>query len=494
MSRRLLQSLLACIAFASGTASAVALNPRGVGQVLIYPYYTVNAGQDTLLTLVNAADTAKLARVRFLEGYNGRTAFALYVFLSAHDVWTAAISQTADDDGAKVTTADTSCTFPLLTGGTQPFSDFDFTGGNADTGPTSITRTREGSIEIIEAGDVVPGSATETAITHVQNGQPGGGVPPCAFATGAGTQPIDLADLTPPTGGLYGSGAIVNVLQGTFFAYNATALDGFTDEVPIDDMRDYLQPSLDQAHSGESPATARAYVPVDGTGNVALDFDNGIDAVSAVLMSPSLYNEFLIDPGLGANTDWVVTFPTKRFYVDEERYPQAPISPFVEGFGDQAAGQSRLTFGITTYDREELSPQASGCGFICPAHPPSELDYEVNIYGFLNAGPGAPSGVLGSVLSFFYGNPPLLSPLGNEGWAFMDLFSADGGHVMPGGTLSTGESVTMHGLPVVGFMVYNVVNANAQPGVLGNYGGAFAHRTKLDCADIDGLPCSSITH
>src|SRR6185312_2636093 len=207
----------------------VALNPRGTGQVLIYPYYTVNAGQDTLLTLVNATGIAKVVRVRFLEGYNGRAAFSTYVFLSAHDVWTAAISEVADDDGAKIATADASCTFPAMPTHTASFTSDDYTGTNDDGGPTSITRTREGEIEIIEAGDIVPGSAAEAAVTHVQNGVPGGGVPPCTFATDAGAQPIDLADLAAPTGGLYGSGAIVNVLQGTFFAYAATALDGFTD-------------------------------------------------------------------------------------------------------------------------------------------------------------------------------------------------------------------------------------------------------------------------
>src|SRR6476646_7539709 len=211
MSRRLLELLVVCLAFASSIASAVALNPRGIGQVLIYPYYTVNAGQDTLFTLVNTADTAKVVRVRFLEGYNGRTVFATYVFLSAHDVWTAAITQVADDDGAKITTADASCTFPALPTRTATFTSDDYGGSNDDTGPTSITRTREGEIEVIEAGDIVPGSAAEAAITHVQNGQPGGGVPPCTFATGAGAQPIALADLAAPSGGLYGSGAIVNV-------------------------------------------------------------------------------------------------------------------------------------------------------------------------------------------------------------------------------------------------------------------------------------------
>jgi len=40
---------LAGIAGIAGTAQAVNLNPDGLGQVLIYPYYTTNGGNDTLL-------------------------------------------------------------------------------------------------------------------------------------------------------------------------------------------------------------------------------------------------------------------------------------------------------------------------------------------------------------------------------------------------------------------------------------------------------------
>jgi hypothetical protein len=100
--------------------------------------------------------------------------------------------------------------------------------------------------------------------------------------------------------------------------------------------------------------------------------------------------------------------------------------------------------------------------------------------------------VLGSRLTFFYPDRSR-APRGDAGWVDFDLFSGDGGHVFPA-TLSTGEDVTIHGVPVAGFMVYNVVNANAQPGVLGNYGGAFAHRSTLTCQDIDGLPCPTVNN
>jgi hypothetical protein len=43
-------------------------------------------------------------------------------------------------------------------------------------------------------------------------------------------------------------------------------------------------------------------------------------------------------------------------------------------------------------------------------------------------------------------------------------------------------------------MVYNIINANAQPGTLANYGGAFPHRSTISCAgqgsstDVAGCP------
>ena len=58
-------------------ASAVNLNPDGLGQVLIYPYYTVNEGVagnnlSTMFSVVNTTDQGKAVKVRFVEGYNSR--------------------------------------------------------------------------------------------------------------------------------------------------------------------------------------------------------------------------------------------------------------------------------------------------------------------------------------------------------------------------------------------------------------------------------------
>ena len=76
-------------------ASAVNLNPDGLGQVLIYPYYTVNErGNDgatlqTLFSVVNTTDQGKAVKVRFVEGYNRREVRDFHLYLSPYDVWTA---------------------------------------------------------------------------------------------------------------------------------------------------------------------------------------------------------------------------------------------------------------------------------------------------------------------------------------------------------------------------------------------------------------------
>src|SRR5678816_671653 len=81
---------------AVGAAQAVNLNPDGLGQVLIYPYYTTRtspAGNDynSLLSVVNSTASVKAVKVRFLEGKNSREVLDFNLFLSPKDVWTAGI-------------------------------------------------------------------------------------------------------------------------------------------------------------------------------------------------------------------------------------------------------------------------------------------------------------------------------------------------------------------------------------------------------------------
>ena len=472
---------------AAGDAGAVMLDPRGLGQVLVFPYYTVNAGQDTLLTVVNTSGAGKAVKVAFREAYNGREALAFTLFLAAHDAWTGAVSAVDGElrAGARLASSDHSC---VSIERPAAFSTASFAGSASDGGPATVDRTREGMLEVIALGDVVAGSATDRAITPVQNGASDGGTPRCDL-------PGDVAaDLVAPSSGLFGSGAIANVGEGTFYAYAADALSGFTDEPLLTPSSRASDTDLSDAHSRASAFANGAIATVfDASGDtLRIDYQRGIDAVSAVFMADALYNEFIVADTLGANTDWVVTFPTKQLYVDKRRYPSAITSPFAEPFMANAGGQSRLEFStLNLFDREGgetwADAFAGGChappGQIC-AGPYGYFGFQVNVLAFLPATP-ASSAVFGSARAvgpafdpFDFGTPPLP----DSGWLNLDFGAVDGGaHHLTGGTSADGARITLVGLPVTGFMAYNIINAHAAPGRLANYSGTFRHRTHWSC-------------
>jgi hypothetical protein len=159
------------MAFMAQHTGAVTLSPHGIGQALIYPYYTVNKNQDTLISVTNASDVGKAIQVRFREGMNGRDALSFVLFVAAHDTWTAALSA-IEDEGVLMTTGDRSCTLSPVPSEGISFRTvaFDGTGVTpADGGPTGPQRTREGFFEMIVGGDVRPGSTTAAAITPRPN-------------------------------------------------------------------------------------------------------------------------------------------------------------------------------------------------------------------------------------------------------------------------------------------------------------------------------------
>ena len=113
--KNLTAAVLAGLAGAAGivgSAQAVNINPDGLGQVLVYPYYTVNGGNNTLLSVVNTSEDAKAVKVRFMEGQNTREVLDFNLYMSAYDVWAASISDVAGTP--TLTVNDTSCTVPYL--------------------------------------------------------------------------------------------------------------------------------------------------------------------------------------------------------------------------------------------------------------------------------------------------------------------------------------------------------------------------------------------
>jgi len=399
-------------------ANAVNVNPDGLGQVLLYPYYSARGENDTLISVVNTTSAGKAVKVRFVEALNSREVLDFNLYLSPFDVWTAAVTDlnrpTGGDLAPGIVTTDSSCTAPRIFDeaegiGTQEFLDFAFAAepvdtdpsqegdefeGTIDGGPQGIERAASGYIEIIEMGTLLEDDPATTdanegavldAVTHGADGLPGD----CAFInslwveTGSGTtegggavgtwsrentgnDPLFGFNRTTgvDTGGLLGSGSIVNVPEGVMFGYNATAIDAFFAQGTTPSHTDPgdVLPNL---NSGTNPD--------------AITFNNGVLAqtdwsanpgtplpINAALSLNTLMNEYTVEDGEEgddfARTEWVLTFPTKRGHVDAAPGggiidPEATeaIPPFSSLWTvDSPSSCDQQDFAV--WDREEAQP------------------------------------------------------------------------------------------------------------------------------------------
>ena len=445
----------------TGAAQAVSVNPDGLGQALVYPYYTVRdqvAGSpyNSLLSVVNSTASAKAVKVRFLEGKNSREVLDFNLYLSPKDVWTAAIIPTANGGG--IFTADKSCTTPTVSSSASSpteFVNFAYSGSNDDGAGTSLDRTREGYVEIIEMGNVT--GATATAVTHVS------GVPPCSPLSGAS------ADTVTGNGGLFGGMTLINVNQGTDYSEDAVALDAFS-ATPLWNPPGSILPNLANVNPKISVVTT-------GTSTYITDWSlsgNPADPVSAVLMHNNVYNEYVLDAATKSGTDWVVTMPTKNFY-----YTGTTVTKlFQRNFTSTGACDDVV---ITQYDREERTV-VSQTQFSPP--PPTSTDsicWEANVITFNN------SNVFGSK------NLANIPTTFQNGWVALNFNGSTvptGRHQLVGGAstvfnIGTGTTTTLgvttfNGLPVIGFAAQSFTNGALTVGgasVLSNYGGNFVHKT-----------------
>jgi len=494
---------------AAGTASAVHVNPDGLGQVLIYPYYSVRTAEtiiasgsyNTYVSVTNTTNSAKAVKVRFLEGKGSKEVLDFNLFLSANDVWTGSIEPTAT--GAILLSSDKSCTTGVIPDAGQPFSNGAYTAANADGEDATLDRTREGYVEIIEMGVINDGGAGSDsralldAITHATTGADAG-LPPCnsnTAATRTAAQVVlNTADtaglpvaaglvgyLSVPTGGLLGGASLVNPSTGVDYTYDAIAMNNWTG-VTQGTRSTSLSPFLGSGSvtSSEVFNAGSIMTAVWPAGAPAATATANANAVSAALMHDNVINEYVLDSGTASGTDWVVTFPTKRLYVQTDpvvagvRTRTATAGfPFNENFG---LGGSCDTVTLTQYDREEQTSVATG-GFSPSTTLTNNLCWEANVITFNN------SSILGSTNSY---NTNVTY---QNGW--MDLNLNHGPYPSGSNTLMTPTSsatdgtadavVSLYrGLPVAGFMVQDFVNstlvtgAGATPGAA--FGGNFIHK------------------
>jgi hypothetical protein len=436
-----------------GAAQAIHVNTDGLGQVLLYPFYSVEGGNDTYIQIVNTTDTTKAVKVRFLEAMNSAEVLDFNLYLSPHDHWSGYIGPDNVGPGAKLWTADNSCTVPAIPATGVAFRNLEYQGDAPAF--RGVDRTREGYVEIIEMG-VVHGALGNAAI-HDATGVPANcGLLRQAWLPG-GTWAVNPAEsVSAPSGGLYGYGVLINVGEGTDASYDAISIDNFSDTVLHTNPGSTL-PSLNSGN-------LEADIIEGSTVFESILFDRSIDAVSAVLMRDTLMNDYVTEPLIAAETDWVVTFPTKRFYVNGA---SAPIRPFTTKWDPTTATAcERINFRY--WDREEKEEGEDLDFSPTPPTPAQTLCYEANVITFNGSDALFSSDRVKRNLNLAAGF--------DNGWMRIGL-EGENRYLLGEGLQE--DTVEFRGLPVVGFAVQKYVNGNLG-GLLSNYGGLVNHKYTRD--------------
>jgi hypothetical protein len=426
--------------------AAVHVNHDGLGEVLLLPYYTTNNGLNTLVTVSNTTEMVKAVKIVFREGKYDVHRDGLNVYLAPKDVWSFAVINNGLD--AKVISHDLSCAFFQ-----SPHMLYD---GLADPPPPGGFGFAEGMIEIYEMGELDPSYGYGEAVTF-ENGEPKN----CQQIVdnwdinGEWSNSEGQTQMLPASGGLMSSVSLINVTSGTNYSYDAIALNGFYPEGVIN----HSQP-FNRVTQSLSDAVDTSMVLYQGE-PVVTRWPTGIQAVSAVLSQHELMIDYSNEMSINAQTEVILSLPTKKEHLS---LPEDP-APF---------GQAENLFN----DCERFFPSiVDRDGVVASYVPPNVSPVPPHLCAMVNV----------VKLWDFYDSETIYYPIldsentfnqtvikGKEGMYTIkfDQFTDQGR------SLDGTEVHTYHGLPVFALTLSQYTNANAQPGLLAQYGGVYMPSAK----------------
>lgn len=538
---------------AAPTANNLEVTRAGVGHALIVPYFNAQNGNMTVLHVTNTDQVnGKVAKVRFRSASNSDDLLDFQVFLSPGDVWTAAVVAGANGL-AQIVTADNTCTVPALASGVpQSFNNSSARLPSYLTEAQRNALTREGYVEIFNVADISAlkafdtngalnaagpnRSALYTATKHVS------GVAPCSVAGSAARTLLNnaaIADYTTQlqaatagldsgSGGLMGDWYIINVPQTTTFSGAATAIvanTGAGTAPAVGNFRHFAQLGNNlvtlngDAANGvtadplfrnlnvfdavgakvttaaltmlnyDAPDLSTPFFSVASSANTLAQSTNLLTALSV----KSVTNQYALDAGITAKTDWVFSMPARRYNVaanyaavtgttgatgpttanakyrlftdlngtatqaGEWFYP-AVSADYAAAAGFKAGGNTTVDTagnicvfadGQKFFDREETSASA---GPVFSPGTASTVSFcgEVSVLAFQDTG--------NSVLGASVARNTVTSGFYTNGWGVIDTTNA------------------AQGLPLLGESFIKLSNPQAGAGVSGTYGINWAHR------------------
>lgn len=358
-----LLKLSAAVAVALGVQTAVvnaqSVSSTNTGSAVFVPYYTINNGWKTLVNITNTSSNSLAIKFRLHEARNSRDVLDFTVLLSPLDVWSAWVAADANGRPA-LQTDDNSCTVPISvrdSGATA--SELAYSGSFVDYTGTdgSIPRMSEGYIEVLVMGETVgEGTAPSGTGTSVVAGDPNFRGSTAYFAAHVNGEPRnctliqnDFVNRTPtwtagtaaapnPIPGDAGSGSPLARLGSVSVAIPAvTSGVGYgliqsgaplKVNVTLMNQGQGTAGGIESLHIagwgiGQNLVTAQKFpwfLEPSLASSAGLWTTTGLGLINAGIAAFSVANEWSNLPSTGAQSDWVVTFPTKRFQIDEDAF------------------------------------------------------------------------------------------------------------------------------------------------------------------------------
>lgn len=483
-----LGAALACLltlpALAAPPATTFRENPDGVGHILLLPYFTVQGGNATLLNITNSdLVNGKAVKLRFRGAGNADRLLDFSVFLAPGDVWTAELNQNPATGLARLVTSDTSCTLP-----TQVSVDFATDRVN-QTYPTYANETREGYVEIMSMADIAPDTALFIATKSNSIGLPApcsnGASAPAALAALLTPAGIAAAQLAPPTTGIFASWVILNTTEATSWAGAATALEAVTANGTPGAGLVVMQPQTSQAltqvtalptASLTSDPLLRQNIAAPLSADIpdlSTPYLSGFDPlqqianISKALAKTTVSNEYFTDDRVLAETDFVITLPTRRYIVAGSNSDA--------GFYFSDANSQYFNAS----DLINLNYNAGSPNRYC------SYNYEVSFFNRESH----------RITSDEVLPPPMFPDPGSSYWMCggTTVTSINNGDQFSKSTLISSTmrnnnityfqdgwirvaSKSDKGIPLIGAVFSKAVNSSVRPGVMGNFGLLWPHR------------------
>lgn len=393
-----------------GVAQAELAGNTQLGDLGLVPYYTVNDGYATGMSIINTASVTQVVKVRLRRAEDSMDALDFNVVLSPYDVYTGTIAKKGDD--IFFVSNDNSCTAPEYPAGgfKMPFIYRD--------------GAEEGYVEIISMGS--PDSETAAIALAAKHGADGipancagvrdnfykGGV---SGSTRGNVNSVLTVQMVPnaegvmvPTDNNYVvspdslkvSYFIKSDETGVEFGNNAVHIAGHMDGA-----------SMTNQQTGVFDGDLQGFDHPDLNGGAPFSVFTGVSGAASrglydSVVRPAIGAEALInDWSKNANgpftvdTDWVVTVPGQYLMLDLPTYLQVlnPLNPDAEcNAGDpnnvQTGDETEacdfrdipLTAQFTVYDREERGIVVDPGDLVVSPQPPGvietvTLDQEVNV-------------------------------------------------------------------------------------------------------------------